>query len=116
MAETVVPSGGAAETFEHAFNRAVLQSERLRLSVVILMLLAIMLRWLFVWLFMPGVLQGQLGGALNLAALGILGLVALVMVSETVMQRLGGLPEQATAHGAIQVKGREQPVEVYALA
>jgi adenylate cyclase len=74
MAETVVPSGGAAETFEHAFNRAVLQSERLRLSVVILMLLAIMLRWLF----MPGVLQGQLGGALNLAALGILGLVALV--------------------------------------
>jgi len=78
MAKTVVPSDGAAETFEHAFNRAVLQSERLRLSVVILMLLAIMLRWLFVWLFMPGVLAGQLGGALNLAALGILGLVALV--------------------------------------
>jgi adenylate cyclase len=78
MAETVVPAGGAAETFEHAFGRAVLQSERLRLSVVILLLVAIILRWLFVWLFLPGVLEGQLGGALNLAALGVLGAVALV--------------------------------------
>jgi adenylate cyclase len=39
-----------------------------------------------------------------------------LMVSETVVQRLGGLPQGATPHGAIQVKGREQPVEVFALA
>jgi adenylate cyclase len=39
-----------------------------------------------------------------------------LMVSETVIDRLGGVPEDAVPHGAIQVKGREQAVEVYALA
>jgi adenylate cyclase len=39
-----------------------------------------------------------------------------LMISETVMERLGGRPEHVTPHGAIQVKGREQPVEVYELA
>ena len=39
-----------------------------------------------------------------------------LMVSETVIERLSTRPESATPHGAIQVKGREQPVEVYELA
>jgi len=37
-------------------------------------------------------------------------------VSPAVVERLGVAPEGATPHGAIQVKGREQPVEVHALA
>jgi adenylate cyclase len=39
-----------------------------------------------------------------------------LMVSETVVEGLDGLTEQAKPHGAIQVKGREQPVQVYELA
>jgi class 3 adenylate cyclase len=39
-----------------------------------------------------------------------------VLVSETVAERLDGAMEQAKPHGAIQVKGREQPVQVYELA
>src|SRR6266508_3296418 len=77
-AGTVVSSGGTAAKFADEFNRAVLQSERLRVSMVILVLLVIMVRWLAVWLFFPGVIQNQLGGALNLGALGVLGLAALV--------------------------------------
>jgi adenylate cyclase len=38
-----------------------------------------------------------------------------LMVSETVVERLGSVPEDAQPHGAIQVKGREQPVQVYSL-
>jgi adenylate cyclase len=39
-----------------------------------------------------------------------------VLVSETVADGLDGTVEQLTPHGAIQVKGREQPVQVYELA
>ena len=39
-----------------------------------------------------------------------------LLVSETVAERLDGLADGATTHGAIQVKGREQPVQVYELA
>jgi adenylate cyclase len=78
MAGTVVASGGTPATFASSFNRAVLESERLRVTVVLTALAIIMLRWLFVWLFLPGVLQGQLGGALNLGALGVVGLAAIV--------------------------------------
>jgi adenylate cyclase len=38
-----------------------------------------------------------------------------LMVSETVVERLGGVPEDAHPLGAMQVKGREQPVQVYSL-
>jgi adenylate cyclase len=78
MAGTVVSSGGAAARFDEELNRAVLQSERLRVSLVIVILVVIMVRWLAVWLFFPGVIQNQLGGALNLGAMGVLGLVALI--------------------------------------
>lgn len=39
-----------------------------------------------------------------------------LLVSEMVTERLDGLGEPATPHGAFQVKGREQPVQVYELA
>src|SRR5262245_33940029 len=77
-AGTGVSAGGAAEKFAEEFNRAVLQSERLRVSIVIGMLLCIMIRWLAIWLFFPSVIQDQLGGELNLGAMGILGLAALI--------------------------------------
>ena len=39
-----------------------------------------------------------------------------LLVSDSVLERLDGLGEQATPHGAVQVKGRERPVEVFELA
>jgi adenylate cyclase len=78
MAGTVVSSGSVAAKFDEEFNRAVLQSERLRVSLVIIVLLVIIVRWLAVWLFFPGVIANQLGGALNLGAMGVLGLAALI--------------------------------------
>ena len=39
-----------------------------------------------------------------------------LMVSETVVRRLDCLGERAKPHGAIQVTGREQPVNVYEVA
>src|SRR4051812_15639675 len=78
MAGTVVTSGGASATFEEAFNRAVLQSERLRVSIVLAMLVIIMVRWASIWLLFPGMLERQLGGALNFGALAVVGVGALV--------------------------------------
>jgi adenylate cyclase len=78
MATTVVPSTATAEAFERSFDRAVLQSERLRVTVVIVGLVAIIGRWLVLAIFFPEVVQGQHGGAVNLAALGVLGLGVLV--------------------------------------
>ena len=77
MATTVVSSAGANETFEDAFDRAVLQSERLRVTLVIVGLLIIAVRWLFLRLFFPDAMHNQLGGV-NMAALGAIGLGALV--------------------------------------
>jgi adenylate cyclase len=39
-----------------------------------------------------------------------------LLVSETVAEGLDGTVEKVTPHGAIQVKGREQSVQVYELA
>jgi len=39
-----------------------------------------------------------------------------ILVSETVAERLNGPLDGATPHGAIQVKGREQPVQVYEIS
>jgi adenylate cyclase len=78
MATMVVPAAATAERFEDSFERAVLQSERLRVTVVIVGLLAIGARWLFLWIFFPEALQNQLGGSINLAALAALGLGALI--------------------------------------
>src|SRR4051794_5705125 len=90
MAGTVVTSGGASATFEAAFNRAVVQSERLRVSIVLAVLAIIMVRWASIWLLFPGMLERQLGGALNLGALGMIGLGALVYEA-TVLARLAVL-------------------------
>ena len=92
IAGTVVSSGGASATFEEAFGRAVLQSERLRVSIVLAMLLAIMARWTFIWLVFPGMLERQLGGALNFGALAVVGVGAViyeaaVLTRLTVLQR-----------------------------
>jgi adenylate cyclase len=78
MSETVIAPGATTERFEAAFSRAVLQSERLRVSVVLALLIALVGRWLFLWIFFPSTLQAQLGGALNLGALAILGAVIIV--------------------------------------
>ena len=59
MATTVVPSTATAEAFERSFDRAVLQSERLRVTVVIVGLVAIIGRWLVLAIFFPEVVQGQ---------------------------------------------------------
>jgi hypothetical protein len=44
--------------FGESFNREVLHSERLRVSIVIGVLGAILLRWLILGLFLPGALDG----------------------------------------------------------
>jgi adenylate cyclase len=95
MATTVVPAAATSETFEDAFERAVLQSERLRVTVVIVGLLAIIGRWFFIWFLFPDALQSQLGGSVNLAALAVLGLGALlyevaVLIRLTLTLRRGG--------------------------
>jgi adenylate cyclase len=78
MVGTVVATGGVSAAFEEAFNRAVLQSERLRVSVVLAVLLFIMARWTFIWLVFPGMLESQLGGTLNFGALAAVGIGAVV--------------------------------------
>jgi adenylate cyclase len=78
MAATVVTAAATAERFEEAYQRAVLQSERLRVSIVLVLFAALMLRWVFLWLFFPGTIQAQLQGALNLTALAGIGVAALV--------------------------------------
>jgi adenylate cyclase len=78
MATTIVPAAATSATFEDSFDRAVLRSERLRVSVIIAGLVAIMARWLFLWIFFPAAIQNQLGDSMNLAALGGLGIGVLV--------------------------------------
>ena len=76
MAETVITSAPASKTFDEAFDRAfgreVLQSERLRICIVIALLLAIVLRWVAIWIFFPEAIESQLGAAVRVGVLGAL--------------------------------------------
>src|SRR5687767_10721394 len=95
MTTTVVPAAATARRFEDSFERAVLQSERLRVTLVIAGMVAIFARWLFLWVFFPEWIRSQLGGAVNLAALGVIGLAALayeiaVLIRLTVILRRHG--------------------------
>ena len=72
MGQTVISPAAAADTFDQAFNREVLQSERLRITVVVVLLLAIALRWAFIWIFKPEAIQSQMGAALHITMLGSL--------------------------------------------
>jgi adenylate cyclase len=78
MAGTVVPSGQTNATFEEAFDRAVLQSERLRVSIVVAVIGFILVRGLLIWLLFPARLGDDLGGGLKLSAMGAIGLAAIV--------------------------------------
>src|SRR5262245_44428434 len=98
MATTVVSPSATAQRFEDSFERAVLQSERLRVSLVIAGLAGIFARWLFLWVFCPQSIQNQLGGAVNLAALGVVGLgvlayeVAVLIRLTLILRRQGHIP------------------------
>jgi adenylate cyclase len=98
MAATVVPSAATAETFEGAFERAVLQSERLRVTIVIVGILFTVVRGIVLWVLLPETTQSQLGGSLNVATLGVIGVCALayevaVLIRLTVLwRRRGHLP------------------------
>jgi adenylate cyclase len=78
MAATVVSIAAPAETFEHAFNRAVLESERLRISIVVALIGVIFVRWLLLWLLFPGLIAAQLGNVVHGPALAALGIFALL--------------------------------------
>ena len=80
MAEMVITPAPAAETFDEAFGREVLQSERLRISIVIALLLAIVLRWVAIWVFFPDAVESQLGASVHVAVLA--GLAVGVIVYE----------------------------------
>jgi adenylate cyclase len=98
MATTVVPAAATTETSEAAFDRAVLQSERLRVTIVVIGMLFIVLRGMVLWIFVPGASRDQIGGSLHVAALGAIGLGALVyeiavLIRLTViLRRHGRLP------------------------
>jgi adenylate cyclase len=83
MAETVVNPAPAAKSFDEAFSREVLQSERLRISIVIALLLAIVLRWIVVWFFFPDAVASQLGASIHVAILG--GLAGAVIIYEVLV-------------------------------
>ncbi|MFN8637396.1 MAG: adenylate/guanylate cyclase domain-containing protein [Chloroflexota bacterium] len=84
---TVISPSGSAERFEAAFSRAVLQSERLRVGLVVLLLVGLVVRWLFLWFVFPGTLEAQLGGSVNLGSLAVLG-AATVAYEVAVLVRL----------------------------
>ena len=95
MATTVVPAAATARRYEDTFERAVLQSERLRVVLVIAGIGALFLRWLSLWIFFPQSIENQLGGVVNLAALGVIGLAVLayeiaVLIRLTVILRRHG--------------------------
>ena len=56
-------------------------------------------------------LSSRTTGSFTMAGNRIIGMFG-QHVSPAVVERLGGAPDGAPPYGAIQVKGREQPVEV----
>jgi hypothetical protein len=95
MATTVVPSAATTETFEAAFDRAVLQSERLRVTIVVIGMLFIVLRGIVLWVFVPASSGDHIGVSLHIAALGAIGLGTLayeiaVLIRLTVILRRHG--------------------------
>ncbi|MCC7372936.1 MAG: adenylate/guanylate cyclase domain-containing protein [Chloroflexi bacterium] len=73
MTTTVTSPSTDSASFEAAFGREVLQSERLRIVVVVALFGAIYLRWAFIWLVFPQAIEAQMGAALHIALLGSLG-------------------------------------------
>jgi adenylate cyclase len=94
MAATVVPAAASAATFEDSFDREVLRSERLRLSLVIAAMALLFVRGLILQTFFPGAIESQLGDSLHIGALAGLGILALayeiaVLIRLTVLIRQG---------------------------
>lgn len=71
-ADHVLPTPADASAFEQAFNREVLRSERLRISVVAGLVGFIFVRWLVLWFVVPELVASQLGGLLDMLALTVL--------------------------------------------
>jgi adenylate cyclase len=78
MAATVVPAARTVTTFEEAFGQEVLRSERLRTTIVIVLIAVIFVRWFVLWTLFPVTVAEQLGDAVHINKLAILGTVALV--------------------------------------
>jgi adenylate cyclase len=90
MGQTVISpasSARASETFDRAFHREVLQSERLRITVVVVLLAAIILRWLIIWLLFPEAVAEQLGASIHITLLGALA-IAIILYELAVLARM----------------------------
>ncbi|MGE3269962.1 MAG: adenylate/guanylate cyclase domain-containing protein [Chloroflexota bacterium] len=78
MAQTVISPAAATESFDAAFTREVLQSERLRITIVIVLMSTIFFRWILISLFFPGAMHEQLGESVNIEMLAGLGAAVLL--------------------------------------
>jgi adenylate cyclase len=90
MGQTVIAptsAAAAADTFDQAFHREVLQSERLRLTIVVALLGAIILRWLALWLISPEKIESQLGASLHITVLWSLA-VGIILYELAVIARM----------------------------
>jgi adenylate cyclase len=87
MATTVVPATATSATFEESFDREVIRSERLRVTIVVAVAGVLFMRGLILWRFFPQTVEAQLADELNVAALGALG-VAVIVYELVVLLRL----------------------------